>query len=180
MLTVYRRGQGTVSRASAAVLLGLVAFFGVREAGGVLNLSDVLAGRSFVAKIGPDGKPVTETIVTPLWSVRLEWLETTLSVTWVLVIQTVLCAACLAGIWALMNHHRLVDFLIDTEDEMRKVHWPWDASARGVVWGVVPRKARVLVGNATVVLVLVVVMAGVLYGFDKFWSELIFGVFLGR
>jgi preprotein translocase subunit SecE len=144
---VYRRGQGNVARGVAAGALGLVALFGCSgELGRLLSLSPHLR--------------------RVLWSRDLPFFETTFAVTGTHLAQVASLLLCAWGIWALMNYARLVDFLIETEEEMRKVTWPWDPTARGVAWGIVPARARELVGNATVVLVSVAVMAFVLAVYD--------------
>ncbi|MBI4230915.1 MAG: preprotein translocase subunit SecE [Planctomycetes bacterium] len=144
---VYRRGQGNVARGMAAGALGLIALFGCGgELGQILSLS-----------------PRLERVI---WSRGLPFFETTMAVTGVHLVQGVSLLLCAWGIWALMNYARLVDFLIETEEEMRKVTWPWDPTARGVAWGIVPARARELVGNATVVLVSVGVLAFVLAVYD--------------
>lgn len=145
-MITYRQGQGNVVRGVGAGILGLVALFGCAELGKILSLWE----------------PMTRVLV----QIPVSFLERSYEITAALASQAVLFLGCMAGVVALLNYPKLVDFLIETEEEMRKVSWPWDRSARGVVWGVVPAPARELVGNAAVVLVSVVFLAAMLGAYD--------------
>jgi preprotein translocase SecE subunit len=73
------------------------------------------------------------------------------------VVSLVLLVAALIGLHLLLNRPRSVDLLIETEQEMKKVSWP----TLPEVW------------NATLVVVLVTVLLAVtMYGFDLALSRL--------
>lgn len=145
-IAIYRSGQGVWPRGIAAASLAAVALFGTAELSGALSRVPVLN--------------------RPLAAVTVPFVEYRWEATWSFFICLAVLAACGAGIWVLMNHQRTVDFLIETGEEMRKVSWPWDASAQGTCWGILPNKGRELFNNSAVVIVGVFVMAGFLYAFD--------------
>jgi preprotein translocase SecE subunit len=46
------------------------------------------------------------------------------NVTWPLLISGIVFFLCLAGIYILVNNRRVVEFLLETEGEVKKVAWP--------------------------------------------------------
>ena len=97
---IYRKEEGRMVRGVVAALVFAVALFGSKR------LAD--------------------------WLTRFDWAARTLAstpagvMTWAKVLAAVLLVACIVGLWALMNHAKSVDFLVDTESELRKVSWPID------------------------------------------------------
>ena len=75
-------------------------------------------------------------------------------------IAGVLClAGWIASYLFIVNNPRLVDYLIKTEAEMKKVSWP---------------SRREVVISAAVVLVLIIILGGYMFGIDKVISSILF------
>ncbi len=138
-MAIYRKGEGGLVRGVAVALLFAVALFGAKR------LAE--------------------------WLPRFVWAQQSLVVTqlgtltWARVCAGVLLAFCVAGLWVLMNHAKSVDFLIDTESELRKVSWPVDTAQ--------PRFAdryRELWQSSMVVIASVLIMGGTLYVYNKVLS----------
>lgn len=72
-----------------------------------------------------------------MWS-QLEGIENEITrrTTQSIVVVSILLVAGIAG-WLVLNHTRIVDFLIATEAEMRKVNWPTRREIIGSTWVVI-------------------------------------------
>jgi preprotein translocase subunit SecE len=142
---MYRRGQGNGSRGLAAGALFLIALFGTRDLLGVLRRVAVLRRVLWRGEVGFLSLPAVDGAFLACAGVFL---------------------GCLTGIWFVVNHRRLVDFLIETEEEMRRVSWPWDRTAKGVFWGIFPNKGRELIQSSAAVVVSVVLLGLILWVYD--------------
>ena len=134
-MLVYKRGKGTVSRGVGIGALGLLALFGCREL------------YHFLIDIGLDGISVMG------WELR-----------WADVIVGIVAVGCAGGVFLLLNNHRVVDFLLETEVELKKVSWS-------------PR--RQLISNTVVVIVSVVVLSVFILVTDTVLEKLLIRLFLG-
>jgi len=101
MFEIYKRGQGTRARAVAAIALGALAVFGC------YSLQDFIGG-------------YTEAKLT------LGFMD--LSVSVLVSAVAFLVAGMLVAL--ICNHKRLVDYLISSETELRKVSWPTRADLK--------------------------------------------------
>ena len=135
-MAIYRKGEGLSSRGGAAGILFFTALFGCRRLAGALDASFDWARRSLVP--------------TPLGSLTGAW-----------VVAGTFLAACAAGLWILMNHARAVDFLVDMEQELRKVSWPIDFTQARFA-----DRYRELWQSSMIVIVSVVVMGVALFLYD--------------
>jgi preprotein translocase subunit SecE len=92
-------------------------------------------------------------------------LEPTLPVSWGLLVSS---AAFLYGLWAafnlVVNHPQRVDFLIETETELRKMAWP---------------TRREYVGASVVVIIIVLIVALYLWGVDLILNRLMIWLGIG-
>jgi preprotein translocase SecE subunit len=92
-------------------------------------------------------------------------METPLPVSWGILVSS---AAFLYGMWAvfhlLLNHPQRVDFLIETETELRKVAWP---------------TRREYLGASVVVIVIVMLVALYLTGVDLILNRLMIWLGIG-
>ena len=134
-MAIYRKGEGLWSRGASAAILFATALFGCRR------LADALAGFG--------------------WG-RSELLHTRLGVLtsgWVA--AGALLAACGAGLWTLMNHAKAVDFLVDMEQELRKVSWPVDRTRVDF-----SGRYRELTQSSLIVISSVLVLAATLFFYD--------------
>lgn len=125
-LELYKKGQGSVARRCAYGIAGILIAFGALRFHATFNV--------------------------PGEGVLIEHIPVLGAVTYLKIGSFVLFLLCLLGAHLVLNSHKLVDLLIDTEQEMRKVSWPsWPE-----------------VKSATLVVVIVTVVMGMsLYGFDK-------------
>ena len=100
MFGTYKKGQGTVARALSSLVLGALGVFGCQA------LHEWLSGYGWAADHGiPFGSEA------PL-------------VKWGLIASAgVFLVFAVLVVW-LMNHRRFVDYLINSEAELRKVSWP--------------------------------------------------------
>ena len=134
-MAIYKKGEGNLVRGFAAVLLFAVALFGAQR--------------------------------LAVWLAQFTWASQTLAstpagaVTWAKVLAGVLLLACAGGLWALMNHAKSVDFLIDTESELRKVSWPVDMAQPRFV-----DRYRELWQSSMVVIASVLIMGFTLYVYN--------------
>lgn len=136
-MAIYRKGEGLWSRGiSAAVLFG-TALFGCRRLAATLGAS----GWSW---------PRRALFETPFGALTGAWL-----------VAGLLLAACVAGLWVLMNHVRAVDFLVEMEGELRKVSWPVDR-AQPKPMG----RYRELIQSSFIVIISVLVMGVALFLYD--------------
>ena len=110
---MYKRGKGSVSRGVSIAALGAIALFGCREL--CFFLLDM--------GLGPVSLPMAG------------------EVKWAYIVTGVLGLSCGLGIFLLLNNHKVVDFLIETEAELKKVSWS---------------PPRQLFGNTVIVIVSVV------------------------
>ena len=101
MFEIYKRGQGTRARSVTAIALGALAVFGC------YSLQDFIGG-------------YTEA------KVKLGFMD--LSVSVLLSAVAFLVAGMLVAL--ICNHKRLVDYLISSETELRKVSWPTRADLK--------------------------------------------------
>jgi preprotein translocase SecE subunit len=134
-MLVYKRGKGNVSRGIGIAALGLLAMFGCRELYHVLLDS----GLTPIQVMG--------------WELR-----------WADLITGIVATACLVGVLLLLNNRRVVDFLLETEVELKKVSWS-------------PRHQ--LFGNTVVVIVSVVVLGLFILVTDNILEKLLFRLLLG-
>ena len=135
-MATYRRGEGTWSRSCSAGLLFCIALFGCTRLASFLATHATWGRRVFLS--------VPPVALTGAWMVA-----------------GALLAACAVGLWMLMNHARVVDFLVDMESELRKVSWPVDRSQ--------PKfSARYgeLIQSSMIVIVSVLVMGVALFLYD--------------
>lgn len=135
-MATYRRGEGTWSRSCSAGLLFCVALFGCTRLASFLA-TNAAWGRRVLLQVPP-------VALTGAW-----------------VAAGVLLAACAAGLWVLMNHAKVVDFLVDMESELRKVSWPVDRAQ--------PRFADrygELIQSSMIVIASVLVMGVALFLYD--------------
>ena len=130
-LRFYKHGQGKLSRGLGALATGLSAVFACYRL--YRWLGDHAAFRTAVPGIPPN------------------ILGGDLPTNWALVVALGVFLAMAFGIYYASNMPRVVDFLLDTEAEMRKVSWP---SAREV-WG-----------SSLVVLALVAILGLYILGVD--------------
>ena len=124
MWKIYKEGQGKWGR-------GLLAF-------------TVAIGAMFTVWSLHEALPVSDRITIPLLDWSLDYRN--------LIEAPLLIGALILGVW-LFNHHRVADFLIDTENELKhKVTWP-------------SKKEEI---NASVVVVVTVVILGIyILGIDR-------------
>lgn len=135
VMAIYRKGEGSWSRGIAAATFFAVALFGARR--------------------------VSEVLVETAWGRGVLWASPVGELTGARLAAGLVLSACVAGIWILLNHVRSVDFLIDTETELRKVSWPVDPSQ--------PRFAdryRELIQSSFIVITSVLVMGVALFVYD--------------
>ena len=92
---IYKRGKGNISRGLRIAILGAVALFGCRE----LYL--------FLLHLGLNPLAVPGVGV----------------IKWAYIVTGLLGGTCAVGIFLLMNSRRVVDFLLETETELKKVSW---------------------------------------------------------
>jgi len=104
MIEIYKKGQGTVARALSAVALGAVAVFGCAA------LYDRLSSYGWASDAG-----------VRLFGTLLNWN---------VIICAVFILGCAALVAMLLNHKRFVDYLINSEAELRKVSWPTRAELK--------------------------------------------------
>jgi preprotein translocase SecE subunit len=124
-LDLYKKGQGTVARATAYALGAGIVLFGAYRFFATFNRRD--------AEVFAQDLPLLGDVT--VWKV----------------IAIALAGIGLVALHLMLNRPRLVDAMIETEQEMRKVSWP----TLPEVW------------NATIVVVLVTtVLAITMYGFD--------------
>jgi len=128
-LEIYKPGQGRGARGAAYVLGGLLIIFGGIRLYATINVP----GNEWVSDVPLIGA------ISPYN-----------------VIALVVVLLGLLGLHLLLNRQPVVDTLIDTEAEMKKVSWP----------------SKREVKNATVVVVIVTfTMAMILFGFDRLLRE---------
>ena len=97
MFEIYKKGQGITARwLAAGILLALGVF-------GCFSLQDWLSGDAWARR----------SINLAVISIRVSVLVSA---------GAFLVLACVAGL--VVNHKRLVDYLINSEAELRKVSWP--------------------------------------------------------
>ena len=138
-MAIYRKEEGRLVRGVAVALLFAVALFGAKRLAAWLPHTFTWASGVLVS------------------------LPSVGAVTWARVLAGALLAACIGGVWILMNHAKSVDFLIDTESELRKVSWPVDAAQ--------PRFAdryRELWQSSLVVIASVLIMGAMLFVYNLF------------
>ena len=132
---IYRKEEGRLERSVCVALVFAVALFGAKR------LAD--------------------------WLTRFSWASRTLlptplgALTGARVCGGILLLACIVGLWVLMNHARTVDFLVDTESELRKVSWPVDPAQPRFV-----DRYRELWQSSVVVIVSVLIMGFTLYVYN--------------
>jgi preprotein translocase subunit SecE len=134
-----RPGQGKWPRfltGASAISIGLF---------GCLTLYDALAYDEFMY---------------PVW--RIPGID--FELTWPLMISGIVFILCMAGTYLLVNSRRIVDFLLDTEGEVRKVSWPgWNE----------------VVGSSIVVIFTVIVLSIYIaladYIFNKLMGTFVYG-----
>jgi len=97
MFEVYKKGQGVAARWVAAVALGALAVFGC------YTLQDFLSGFTFASS-----------------SISLGFMQLSLS----MLLSAVAFVVAVVLVVLILNHKRLVDYLISSEVELRKVSWP--------------------------------------------------------
>lgn len=103
-LEIYKKGQGTKSRVTAYVLLGLLVLFGAYACHGEFNT----VGRGV-------GLPVTDAVADlPLIG----------ALTWMKLIALGVFLGGMLLVHLFLNRPGSADLMIDTEQEMRKVSWP--------------------------------------------------------
>ena len=129
-MLIYKRGRGSASRGIGIISLGIMALFGCREL------------RLFLLDRG----------LTPIQ------ITAELELRWADLISGIVGAACAAGIFLLLNNPKVVDFLLETEGELKKVSWS------------TPQQ---IFGNTVVVIVSVIVLAFFILVSDKVISEVI-------
>lgn len=129
-MLIYKRGKGTASRGICIFFLGIMLLFGCRE------LRLFLLDRA----------------LTPIQ------ITAELELGWADLITGLIGAGCAAGIFLLLNSRRVVDFLLETEAELKKVSW----SSREQIFG-----------NTVVVIVSVIVLALFILASDKVISKVI-------
>ncbi len=135
-MAIYRKGEGTWSRSFSALLLSCIALFGCTRMASFLA-AQADWGRRVLLSVPP-------VVLTGAW-----------------VVAGALLVACAAGLWGLMNHVKVVDFLVEMEAELRKVSWPVDASQ--------PKFAdryRELIQSSMIVIASVLVMGVALFLYD--------------
>lgn len=124
-LEILKKGQGAWARGSAYALVGILVLFGAVQLYATINVPGAHVWASGVPLLGD---------VTPY--------------------KVAAFVAFLLGLLAMhlvLNRTKVVDVLIDTESEMRKVSWP----------------SRREIKSATIVVTIVTIVLGLsLYGFD--------------
>ena len=129
MLEWYKPDQGVRARGTAGVLIGLLGLHGLYQLYGFLS---------------------SEWWRNPLPGIGLVLGdEFAIEPRFVMVIVLLLAAAY--GLFRLLNHPKVCDFLIETEAELKKVAW---ASKREVV------------GSSIVVVITVIILALFIFGVD--------------
>ncbi len=129
MFEVYKKGQGVRSRVVSIITLLLFIGFGC------YSLMRTLRGRmESVVAVGD--------LSVPLWGL----------------IPGAICLALLLLTLYILNRPRVVDFLINTEGELRKVAWPSRDDA---------------VRQAIVVIVVVMIFAALIFVFDIVFSKMV-------
>lgn len=124
-LEIQKKGQGTWARGSAYGLIAILVVFGAIQLFATINVPG--------AHVWASGVPILGDI-TPYK-----------------VIAFVVFLLGLLAVHLVLNRAKVVDVLIDTESEMRKVSWP----------------SRREVKSATIVVAVVTIVLGLsLYGFD--------------
>ncbi len=127
-MLIYKRDKGNASRGIGVAALGGVALFGCRE------LYQFLMASALPPVPGGLG---------------LRWAD---------LVVGLVGAGCALGIFLLLNNHKVVDFLIETEAELKKVSWS-------------PPKQ--VFSNTVVVIVSVVFLAFFVVISDKVISQII-------
>jgi preprotein translocase subunit SecE len=135
-LALYKPGQAKAARWSAYLLGSLLAFFGVLSLYGTINV--------------------------PGSQVYVENLPVVGSITLYKIIAVCVFVLAVYALHLILNRPTMVDLLIDTEQELKKVSWP----------------SRLEVKNATLVVALVTfVMGFILYWADELLQHLLRFVF---
>ena len=137
---IYRKEEGSLVRGISAALLFGVALFGAKRLADWLPHTFSWASQVLAS--------------TPLGAV-----------TWARVCAGILLIACAAGVWMLMNHAKSVDFLIDTESELRKVSWPVDTAQTRFA-----DRYRELWQSSSVVIASVLIVGGALFLYNLLLS----------
>jgi preprotein translocase subunit SecE len=136
LFKIYKRGQGKYSRAMGLASIGGLAVFGA------YSLYEALQYGWFKSDWGV--VPGVEIPLSPA-----------------LVIMVVLVLATAAGLYLFNNKERVVDFLIETEGELRKVAWP----GRDQV-----------IGSAIVVVITVVIIGFYIFFVDIILKKIMYDV----
>jgi len=139
MFAWSRPGQGKWPRFLTAASAISISLFGC------LTLHDSLAYEEF--NVG---------------ALTIPWVN--YQVTWPILISGLVFLVCLAGTYFLVNSRRIVDFLLDTESEVKKVAWPG--------WNEVLGSSIVVIFT---VLILSLYIAGVDMVFDWFMGQFVYG-----
>jgi len=129
-MEIYRKGQGLIARWIAASILLATAFFGCRE------IYVILVNLDVVFEIGG------------------------YEITWGEIVAGGVFLLCSIGIFFVLNHHKVVDYLIETETEMQKVSWP----EKKELWGSTMVVLITLLITAVFVSLTDVVLQEVMYG----------------
>lgn len=130
-MLIYKRGKGNVSRGVGVAALAAMGLFGCTEL------------YHFIVDLG------REAIELPWGGLTIAWSD---------LIAGTMAALCGVGIFLLANNARVVDFLLETEAELKKVSWS---------------SPQVLFSNTVVVIVSVIVLAAFILVTDKVVSEFI-------
>jgi len=134
-----RPGQGKWPRFLTAAFAISISLFGC------LTLHDALAYEEFNIE-----------------AFTIPWVN--FQITWPLLISGIVFMVCMLGTYFLVNSRRIVDFLLDTEGEVRKVSWPgWNE----------------VVGSSIVVIFTVIVLSIYIaladYIFNKLMGTFVYG-----
>ena len=138
VLEFYKKGQGSIARLLSLAGCALLLLWG---------------GYSFWIYLQG---------YTTLARTLLEVPTIGLEINFALIIAVVVFLGGGAGIVWLLNRPRLVDLLIETEAEMKKVSWP----SRQEAWN-----------SSIIVVVTVVIMMGLLFAYDFFLNKLFLVLF---
>jgi preprotein translocase SecE subunit len=123
IFNIYKKGQGKYSRGLGILGIGSLAIFGC------VSLYNALLFEPYDKSL-----------------YKIPGVD--LDVTWALIIMVALALLSIGGLYWLNNKRKIVDFLIETEGELRKVTWP---------------SRNEVVDSSLVVVVTVVIMAAFIF-----------------
>ncbi len=166
----YKPGQGFWTRIGTGIGAGLVIAFTVQflfrrlpvwakyvDEGRELTTAEVDALRADPTVQVQSVQAVSDGVVTA--TVSGSHLATNSWPLYVILAGLTLALAALA--WWLINRRRHAEFLINTDDEMKKVNWPG---------------RRELVGSTKVVVAFMFFMAGMLFAYDLVFSGIFYAI----